>query len=181
MGGVDKALIDVGGTTMLDRVLAALEPHCDQLVVVGPERETAVARVRFTIEDQPGGGPVPGVAAGLAVAPDADTVVVLAVDLPLLTSADVGTLLHALKAGIDVAAAPDHRGAPNPLLAAYRAPALRAAIADLGSDTPAARLLPTRAATVDLGPAATLNVNQSEDLDRAREALRQPGGRDFGV
>jgi len=174
MGGVDKALIDVGGTTMLDRVLKALEPHCDQLVVVGPERETAVARVRFTIEDQPGGGPVPGVAAGLALAPDADTVMVLAVDLPLLTAADIGRLVKALNEGFDAAAAVDHRGKPNPLLAAYVAGPLRDATARVEPGAAAASLLPPSVVTVDLGDAGALNVNEPDDLKRARR-LSRPG------
>jgi molybdenum cofactor guanylyltransferase len=36
MGGLDKALVRVGGVALLDRVLAAARPVCDRLVVVGP-------------------------------------------------------------------------------------------------------------------------------------------------
>ena len=169
LGGVDKALVDVGGVTMLDRVLAAAAPNCDLLVVVGPARQTSVAGVRFTSEDLPGGGPVPAGAAGLAAVPDADAVVVLAVDLPLLTSEDVATLLAGLDEA-DAVAAADDRGRPNPLLAAYRASVLRAATTDAGA--PAARLLPPAVTVVDLGEAGTLNVNRPDELDRARRLLR---------
>ncbi|MDQ4090592.1 MAG: nucleotidyltransferase family protein, partial [Actinomycetota bacterium] len=72
MGGVDKAALVVGGVPLLDRVLGAARPVCDRLVVVGPERPTEVAGVTFVREDPPGGGPVPGVAAGLAAVPDAE-------------------------------------------------------------------------------------------------------------
>src|SRR4051812_49462690 len=160
MGGVDKALVDVGGMTMLDRVLSAAAPHCDQVVVVGPARRTRVDRVRFTVEEERGGGPVPAVAAGLAAVPDADVVVVLAVDLPLLEPAHVATLLSGLEAA-DAVAAADHLGKPNPLLAAYRADVLRDAIDALGAGMPASSMLPPATAVVDLREAGTLNVNES--------------------
>src|SRR5947209_20072437 len=89
LGGIDKAIVEVAGTIMLDRVLAAAAPCCDQLVVVGPPRPTSVDGVRFTIEASPGGGPVPAVAAGMVAAPEADAVVVLAVDLPLLDATGI--------------------------------------------------------------------------------------------
>src|SRR2546421_217082 len=172
MGGVDKALLEVGGVTMLDRVLAAAAPSCDTLVVVGPTRQTSVERVQFTLEPEPGGGPVPAVAAGLAAGPDSDVVVVLAVDLPLLEPRPVATLLSGLEAADGVAAA-DHRGKPNPLLAAYRADVLRDAIDALGAGMPASTMLPPATAVVDLGEAGTLNVNESADVDRAERALHE--------
>jgi molybdopterin-guanine dinucleotide biosynthesis protein A len=175
LGGVDKAMVEIAGTTMLERVLAAAAPNCDELVVVGPSRHTAVAGVRFTIEPSPGGGPVPAVAAGLAEVPDADAAVVLAVDLPLLSAADITTLFVGLDDGTaDAVAAVDHRGRPNPLLAAYRADVLRTVVQELGPNDAAARMLPEATAVVDLGEAATLNVNQPDDLERARRLLR-PG------
>jgi molybdopterin-guanine dinucleotide biosynthesis protein A len=171
LGGIDKALVDVGGMTMLDRVLSAAAPHCDHLVVLGPERETSVAGARFTMESEPGGGPVPAVAAGLAEIPDADEIVVLAVDLPLLRPEHVATLF----AGLDdaqVVAAADHRGEPNPLLAAYKDYALRIGVEGLGPGARAAEMMGELIAIVDLGEAGTLNVNQPYELERARRRLR---------
>ncbi|MBV8983795.1 MAG: molybdenum cofactor guanylyltransferase [Acidimicrobiia bacterium] len=173
LGGVDKALVEIGGTTMLDRVLAAAAPNVDELVVVGPQRATNLPRVRFTLEDRPGGGPVPAVAAGLGVVREAYLVVVLAVDLPLLETEHIATLVVGLaNTGADAVAAADHRGQPNPLLAAYRGDHLRAAASRLGADTPAAGLLPAATGVVDLGEAGALNVNQPEELERARRRLR---------
>jgi molybdopterin-guanine dinucleotide biosynthesis protein A len=155
---------------MLDRVLAAAVANCDEIAVVGRARPTAVERVRFTLEPEPGGGPVPAVAAGLAALADGDVVVVLAVDLPLLEPAHVATLLAGLQEA-DAVAAVDHRGKPNPLLAAYRADVLRATAAALGPDTAAARLLPESTAVLDLGEAGTLNVNEPADVERAERAI----------
>lgn len=172
MGGVDKAALVVGGVTLLDRVLAAARPVCDRLVVVGPARPTVVAGVTFLREAEPGGGPVPAVAAGLAEAPGADVVLVLAADLPLLATDHLRRLLAALDAGAAEAAAAADEGGPNPLLAAYRAPALVARAAAPGAGTPASRLLPPATVAVDLGP-ATLNVNRPEDLAAAEHLIAE--------
>src|SRR5438105_4230346 len=180
MDGVDKLSLDVGGRTLLDRVLAAACAVCDRLVVVGPSRPTAVPNVTFAVEAVPGGGPVPAVAAGLDLLDDADVVLVLAADLPLLTGAALRMLLDALVDDEEAAAARDHEGGPNPLLAAYPANRLRVRSAGLGPGTPAAALLPAVTALVDLGPEATLNVNGPEDLERARALVEGRGVRAGG-
>jgi molybdopterin-guanine dinucleotide biosynthesis protein A len=167
LGGVDKAALSVGGVTLLDRVLGAAQPVCNRLVVVGPARPTAVDGVTFVQEAEPGGGPVPAVAAGLAAVPEAEVVLVLAVDLPLLGPDHLRRLLTAL-AGGEAAAAEDEGGA-NPLLAAYAVPALRARARGLGAGARAAALLPSDVVTVDLGR-ATLNVNRPDDLGAAESA-----------
>ena len=183
MGGVDKASLRVGGSTMLDRVLRAAAPLCQRLVVVGAPRPVETAGVVFTCEERPGGGPVPAVLAGLAAAGPADTVIVLAVDLPLLSTSGLGRLVAAMEAPgaqfpAAAAAAADDKGRPNALLAAYRADALEAARAGLtgsGASLPAARLLPAEVVVVDLGEHETLNVNTAADLVRANAAgARQP-------
>ncbi|MCA1673861.1 MAG: nucleotidyltransferase family protein, partial [Actinobacteria bacterium] len=58
-----------------------------------------------------------------------------------------------------------------PLLAAYRAPRLRAAARELKPGAPAQRLLPRPVTTVNLGSTATLNVNFRVDLERAARLL----------
>jgi len=186
MGGVDKAALRVGGITLLDRVLGAARPICECLLVVGPARPTEVPGVMFVAEDAPGGGPVPAVLAGVNALTGSEVVLVLATDLPLLTTSDLRRLLDALTAsGGEVVAAADS-GGPNPLLAAYRVPTLvaRAAAQGLGAGSPASRLLPTPLRTLDLGP-ATLNVNRPEDLgaaeaaDALRTGLAPPGQGDL--
>lgn len=175
MGGVDKAALAVGGVPLLDRVLSAARPVCDRLVVVGPIRPTEVPDVEFLQEAGLGGGPVPAVAAALALTAECDVVLVVAGDLPLLTAHDLRRLISALDAQHADAAAARHGEAANPLLAAYRATALRAASAGLGAGAPAACLLPPTTILVDLGP-ATLNVNRPDDLAAAELELRRRAG-----
>ena len=173
MGGVDKAALVVGGVTLLDRVLAAARPVCEQLVVVGPPRPTGVAGVTFVTEAVPGGGPGAAVAAGLAADPGAGVVLVLAADLPLLTAGHLRRLLVALDAAGAGAAAAGDQGGPNPLLAAYAGPALVARAAALGAGARAGALLPPDVVTVDLGR-GTLNVNRPEDLAAAERLVAAP-------
>jgi molybdopterin-guanine dinucleotide biosynthesis protein A len=122
------------------------------------------------MEPEPGGGPVPAVAAGLDEVPDASEVLVLAVDLPLLQPDHVAALFAGLREA-HVAAAADDRGRPNPLLAAYKEYALRVAIDGLAPGDAASSLLGELIAVVDLGEAGTLNVNRPDELARARRLL----------
>ena len=94
LGGVDKAALEVGGRTLLDRVLAALV-DARRVVVVGPSRSLPPG-VIVTSEQPPGGGPVAGLAAGLDLV-EAPLVAVLACDLPFVTVDTLRTLLAALE------------------------------------------------------------------------------------
>jgi len=179
LGGVDKAGLVLGGRTMLDRVLDAAAGVAGRLVVVGPPRPVALERaVIFVEDDLPGGGPVPAVVAAGDATGGADVVLLLAVDLPLLTTSDLSRLLDALAdAGpsVGAAAAADPSGGPNPLLAAYRAAPLAAV--EAVADSPARSLLPPAVVVVDLGPEATLNVNTPADHERAASLLNARAGR----
>jgi molybdopterin-guanine dinucleotide biosynthesis protein A len=94
LGGVDKAGVVVGGRTLLDHVLAAVDGAAP-VVVVGPRG--AADHVVWTREEPPGGGPVAGLAAGLAVVPDGvEFVAVLAVDQPGVTKSTVDRLSAAV-------------------------------------------------------------------------------------
>ena len=93
MGGVHKPALVVAGSTLLDRCLTAVADAVTT-VVVGPETETR-RPVRWTREEPPGGGPVAGLAAGLALV-DAETVAVLATDLTGVTADTVSRLRAAV-------------------------------------------------------------------------------------
>jgi molybdopterin-guanine dinucleotide biosynthesis protein A len=127
-GGVDKALVEVDGVTLLDRVLRATS-SARSTVVVGPRR--AVCReVDWAIEDPPAGGPVAGIAAGLAMG-GSPVVVVVSCDLPWLTEVEVAAIV----AGVgehDGFGLRDSSGREQWLAAAYRRTALSAALDVIG-------------------------------------------------
>lgn len=64
LGEADKAMLVLGGSTLLDRALAATRGR--RVVLVGPHRR-AEPRVSTTREEPPGGGPAAGIAAGMAL------------------------------------------------------------------------------------------------------------------
>lgn len=158
LGGADKPGLTVGGTALLDRVLAAAA-GARTTVVVGPARPTARTGIRWTRERPPGGGPVAAVAAGLAEV-TAEVVLLLAADLPFLDARTVGRLTGALVgAGPETGAVVlvDAAGRDQPLAAAYRTAALRAALAAAGD--PAG--LPLRRLT---GGLRTLRLADTDDV-----------------
>ena len=129
LGGVDKPALSVGGTTLLDRALAAVDAAV-RVVVVGPTRSTA-RPVRWRQEQPPAGGPVAAIAAGI-VDVTAEFVVLLAADLPAVAPA-VPQLLAAVGiSAADAAVLVDADDRPNHLAAAWRTERLRQVLATLG-------------------------------------------------
>ena len=128
LDGADKPAQLVGTATLLSRVLAAVADACT-IVVVGPPRADLPVGVLSCVEDPPGGGPVAAIAAGLALV-DAETVAVLAADLP-----DIAPAIPVLLAAVDdadVAALTDRDGRVNYLAAVWRTAALRRTVAAVG-------------------------------------------------
>jgi molybdopterin-guanine dinucleotide biosynthesis protein A len=132
LGGADKPGVRVGGRALLDRVLSACAGAAATVVVADP-RPTA-RPVRWVREDPPGGGPVAALDAGLR-ATAAPVVLVLSADLPFLDPATVTRLTSALAAsGAEGALLRDAEGRDQPLVAAYRAEALRRALDRLAAE-----------------------------------------------
>ena len=123
--GADKPALEIGGVTLLDRVIRACA-EATRIVCVGPPRPTS-SPVRWTREDPPGSGPVAALAAGLALT-RSPHIVLLAADLPFLT-ADVVHSLWTSAAGHDGAVLTDEHGKDQWLAACYRRSALTTALA----------------------------------------------------
>ena len=115
--GRDKALVEVGGRSLLVRAAAVLRGVFQDVVVVGKRYEQDVAGSMPMLPDlRPGLGPVAGIHAALIHAyPRA--VFILACDLPLVTSEFVGWIAGPALSGTEPAA---HLG--QPLSPAARVP-----------------------------------------------------------
>lgn len=168
--GGDKTRADLAGSPVLDHVLDGL-PSDWPVVCVGDPRDTRCP-VRWCREDPPGGGPVAGIAAAL---PHVDTplVVVLGGDMPYAAGPAPGLASRLAEGhGQDAVLGRDGDGRLQPLLAAYRTEALRAAVPQPPAGTPVMRLLDSlRTLVVPLPEGAALDVDTTEDLDRARHRL----------
>jgi molybdenum cofactor guanylyltransferase len=126
MGGGDKARIRIGGTTILERVLARVGPQCGGLIIsanADAERfaDTGLPVVADTVPDYP--GPLAGILAALdwarANAPGTAWVVSVPNDCPFLPR-DLVARLHAARvdAGAQLACA-SSRERQHPVIALW--------------------------------------------------------------
>lgn len=129
--GADKLVQALGGTTVLGHVVDSL-PRSWLLVAVGDER--ALDRpVTWVREEPPDGGPLAGIAAGIA-ATTTEFVVVLGGDMPFAGASAqqlVADLVVTHDDDVVGVCARGDDGRDNPLLAAYRTDAVRAALPEV--------------------------------------------------
>ncbi|MDI3402821.1 NTP transferase domain-containing protein [Streptomyces cavernicola] len=188
LGGADKPGVRVGGRSLLDRVLAACADAATTVVVAEP-RPTS-RPVLWAREEPPGGGPLAALAAGLRRT-TADTVLVLSADLPFLEERTVRLLLDASAAGAagaagevraDGALLVDAGGRDQPLVAAYRAEALRRGVERLTEEHGGLGGLPLRRLTAGLtldrvtepgDSRAAFDCDTWEDIAEARARIRE--------
>ena len=119
--GVDKATIEVGGVTLLDRAVSRLTEACDPVLIAPGALRLGIDGPRLVGDALPGAGPLGGIVAALHRSPH-PLLAVVAVDMPWLDPA----LLRLLAAGIgdqDVAVCKTRRGL-EPLHAVYARSAL---------------------------------------------------------
>jgi molybdopterin-guanine dinucleotide biosynthesis protein A len=182
--GSHKPVLDVGGRPLVARVLDAAGDR--PALVVGPGQGVPEG-VRVVWERVPGGGPVAGLStavdtlvddapvgaasATVDAGPLPYAVVLLAADLPFVTSAHVDRLLTALGSA-DLAVTVDRAGRTNWLCSAWRLPALRGRLDELGD--PYGRSMRDlahgiRTQSVDDPAEVALDVDTPADLARARD------------
>lgn len=156
--GADKLIQALGGTTVLGYLVDSL-PTSWSIVAVGDERHLDRAAT-WVLEDPPDGGPLAGIAAGIA-STTTDLVVVLGGDMPFVgpwaqrLAIDLAATRDADVAGV---CARGEDGRDNPLLAAYRTRAVRAALPQVTRNGRARLLL-------DLLPHHALTVPDADLLD----------------
>jgi molybdopterin-guanine dinucleotide biosynthesis protein A len=112
-----KALLELGGMTLLERAVATLDQVCDEVVVTAPRGMALPVAHASLVEDTPGaGGPLAGLVAGLGSRAH-QRALVLGVDFPFMRCSALAALLARLPGRTAVLPAPG--GVPQPLAAAY--------------------------------------------------------------
>jgi len=182
MGGRDKASMEFLGVPLIERVLAAVEPLAERVIVVGG-RGYLVHRGIPTVPDRfPGASALGGIVTALAWAGEkvgpAAWVACLACDMPFLRR----ELLEHLWAvrGDAQAVVPRVSAGYEPLCALYRTDALEAFEEQLAAGD--LRIIPalSRLRLVEVGEETLrrvdpdlrsfLNLNSPEDVERAKAA-----------
>ncbi len=127
--GVTKPTLDVGGQTLVERVLSACAGAGVTPVVVGAT--VVPAGITQLVENPAGAGPVHAIAAAAGEI-GAPRCFVLAADLPFLSVTALRALDDVLDGRGDVSVAVDDRGRCQYLLAMWRTEALRTALQQVG-------------------------------------------------
>lgn len=186
MGGVDKAMVPLGGRPMIAHVIRRLAPQVGALAINAggdPERFEGFALpvLRDPVPDRP--GPLAGVLAGMrwAGAQGADHVVTAATDTPFLP----GDLVARLRMAADGARAPialaESGGRLHPTFGLWPvtlAEDLELAL-EAGTRKVAGWALGEGAVRVAFGVAGTdpfFNVNTPEELETAEQILSEARG-----
>jgi molybdopterin-guanine dinucleotide biosynthesis protein A len=184
LGGVNKALLEIGRRRVIDRLLDAVRPIAiEPIVVVNNDGSLdRLAGTRVVRDVDPGAGALVGLYSGLRVVAT-PLAVALACDMPFVST----TLLRGLlaEAGEWDAVVPLIGGQPEPLHAIYRHTCLPAIETALSSgqkrlisffDGVRVRYVEEAALrALDPDLRSFLNVNRPEDLARAAE-LADRGG-----
>jgi molybdopterin-guanine dinucleotide biosynthesis protein A len=156
MAGPDKTRLMVGNQSLVSIAVAALGA-ANRAVVVGPGGDV--------VESPPGGGPVAAIAAGLTNV-SAPVVVLLAADLPFVTTDAVDQLVRATPA-----VAIDDDGRPQYLLSSLPSDELRASLPDEPAGVSlrsVIELMSPIAVRLAGQPPPWWDCDSPADLDRAR-------------
>jgi molybdenum cofactor guanylyltransferase len=188
MGGADKALVEIGGRTMLARVVARLAPQCDGLILSAhgdPERFAAFGLPVVADAIEGFAGPLAGVLAALdwaaANRPGVGWLASLAVDCPFAPRDLVARLRAATSRAAPLAVAASG-GRRHPIIALWSLALredLRRALVVEGCrkvDRFAERFGPTVVAWPDAPVDPFFNVNTPADVAGAERLAALDGG-----
>ncbi len=123
--GHDKALYEIGGVTLLNRVAASLQT-CGPRLLIAPVERYSVSGWQNVPDLRPGEGPLAGLEAALAAVQEHGDgwLAYSAVDLPNLTQEYWAFLACRRSPGVLAVVAHDEGGRPQPLAALYHTAAL---------------------------------------------------------
>lgn len=163
--GRDKALAEHEGVPFVTRVHAALSAHTASVwVATGPTPRDYPVDARIALDPVPDGGPLAGLAAGLAAC-DTPWLLSAAVDLPLLTADALRPLLDAMPEAVDVAVAVDADGRRQPTVALWPVAAVQPVVAEqMTARRLALHALLDRLVVREVRMNGLSNVNDPDDL-----------------
>lgn len=179
--GRDKALLEIGGVPLALRTARLLESLVGRATLIGPPERYAALGLPAVADDEPGQGPLGGIATALRIS-EYDWNLVVGCDLPYLTAAWLEFLIAAaLRVKADALIPQSAHGRAEPLCAMYHRRCLPTIQVELG--------LGIRKVTTGLAALAVAslpyeqwkqfdshghlfkNMNTPEDYDEAKREL----------
>lgn len=179
LGGVNKALLDVGGSTIVERILATLSPLADERVLLTNDSALAdIGGVRLVYDPQPHAGVLAALAAGLTSS-TGDVCLAVACDMPFVSRRLFEHLLELHRTTQADVVIPRTAGFLEPMHAVYRRQtvlqAIQAALArgeqrmiSYFGDVRVREVAEDEWKALEPTGSAFFNVNTPEDLDQAR-------------
>jgi molybdopterin-guanine dinucleotide biosynthesis protein A len=179
MSGANKALLEVGGLRIIDRIQAALAGLADeQVLLVNDTSLESTPGIRVVLDPLPHAGVLPALAAGLSAAAG-EVCLAVACDMPIVSSALFARLLeiqHDADADVVI---PRTTGYLEPMHAVYRTSAVRQAIqaalrrgeqrmVSYFRDVRVREVEESEWRPIDPSGRAFFNVNTPDDLAEAR-------------
>jgi molybdopterin-guanine dinucleotide biosynthesis protein A len=178
--GQEKLLLPFRGATALQAIFEAMTPLVGRLRLVGRGPVPGLPQLTAQPDLYPGLGPLSGIHASLATA-EADRVLVVACDLPFVTTGFLRGMLEALSPDID-AVVPCPGDEPVAVCAIYRVACLgnlsdrlerRALAASAFTKSLRARFLDDRdLSRIDPSGRCLLNLNTPLDYEKAQHILQ---------
>jgi molybdopterin-guanine dinucleotide biosynthesis protein A len=181
LDGANKALLDVGGNTILGRILQALETLVSERILLvndAPGPWTQVHQIKVVYDPRPHAGVLPALAAGLDAA-TGDVCLAVACDMPFVSGPLFAHLLEVQRRENADVVIPRSSGFVEPMHAVYRRqPVLKAIQSALErgeqrmisyfADVRVVEVGEDEWREVDPSGLAFFNVNTPEDLEEAR-------------
>lgn len=176
--GRDKALLPLGGGTLLEQAIKTLQALASEVLLApGAASRYASSGLREVLDSEPGQGPCAGILAGLAAASH-DRVLFVAVDLPLLDRCSLAELIAKARAeDADVATLDDGRERPPLVLCIHRRvlPVMSQAFAG-GARRIIDMTRGHKLVRLPVDPEHTVNWNRPEDMSSRDSVIRGEAG-----
>jgi molybdopterin-guanine dinucleotide biosynthesis protein A len=179
LNGVNKALLEVGGRSIVARILEAIESLVDERVLLANDAALAqLEQVRVVYDPRPHAGVLPALAAGLEAA-TGEVCLAVACDMPFISERLFAHMLDVQQRDDADVVVPRTSGFIEPMHAVYRRQpvlqAIRAAL-ERGEQRMISYFAAVRVSEVgedewrqvDPSGLAFFNVNTPEDLEQAR-------------